>query len=80
MKIVPDYALKIMPPENPIQNPNDLQFNSTELLQFYFTQNYDLLSEKLIKIIEHFEQVTYVSLTAESRYFINAFVKNFLYI
>jgi hypothetical protein len=80
MKIVPDYALKVMPPENPIQNPSDLQFNSTELLQFYFTQNYDLLSEKLIKIIEHFEQVTYVSLTAESRYFVNAFVKNFLYI
>jgi hypothetical protein len=66
--------------ENSSQNSNDLQFNPTELLQTYFTQNYDLLSEKLIKIIEHFEQVTYVSLTAESRYFVNAFVKNFLYI
>ncbi len=66
--------------KNSSQNSNDLQFNPTELLQVYFTQNYELLSEKLIKIIEHFEQVTYVSLTAESRYFINAFVKNFLYI
>ena len=80
MKTVPDYALKIMSPENSSQKSNDLQFNPTELLQVYFTQNYELLSEKLIKIIEHFEQVTYVSLTAESRYFINVFVKNFLYI
>jgi hypothetical protein len=66
--------------ENYSQNSNDLQFNPAELLQVYFNHNYDLLSEQLIKIIEHFEQVTYVSLTAESRYFINAFVKNFLYI
>jgi len=63
-----------------LQNSNNLHFNPLELLQEYFAKNHDLLSEKLIQIIEHFDQVTYLELTVESRYFVNAFVKNFLYI
>ncbi len=62
------------------QNVGDLQFNSQELLQDYLSQNYDQLSLKLIDILEYFEKTTYIELNVESEYFINAFVKNFLYL
>jgi predicted O-linked N-acetylglucosamine transferase (SPINDLY family) len=63
-----------------VQNSVDIQFNPRELLQDYANNNYDLLSEKLLQILNYFDRVTYTELTDESRYFINAFVKSFLYI
>lgn len=63
-----------------MQNMGDLQFNPQELLQQYLSQKYDQLSEKLISILEHFEHLTYIELKVESQYFVNAFVKNFLYL
>lgn len=62
------------------QNSPNPQFNYFEILQDYLAKNYDILSEKLIKVLAHFEQTTYLGLTPESSYFINTFVKNFLYI
>jgi len=49
-----------------LQNSNDPHFNSLEILQDYLSKNYDVLSEKLIQILEHFELVTYTKLTPES--------------
>ncbi len=63
-----------------IQDTNHLHFNPQELIQNYASQNYDVLSEQLIHILEHFEQVNYSEISDELRYFVNAFVKNFLYI
>lgn len=63
-----------------MQNVGDLQFNPQELLQQYLSQNHDQLSQKLISILEHFEMSTYLELKIESQYFVNAFVKSFLYI
>ncbi|WP_310481343.1 hypothetical protein [Chamaesiphon sp. VAR_48_metabat_403] len=63
-----------------VQNSVDIQFNPRELLQDYADKNYDRLSDRLLQILSYFDRVTYVELTDESRYFINAFVKNFLYI
>jgi hypothetical protein len=63
-----------------VQNLVDIQFNPRELLQDYADNNYDLLSERLLQILSHFDRVTYTELTDESQYFINAFVKSFLYI
>ena len=63
-----------------LQNSGNLHFNPLELIEDYFSKSYDTLSEKLIHVLEHFDQVTYLELLPESRYFINAFVKNFLYI
>jgi len=62
------------------KSPDDLSFNSPDLLQNLLSKNYDLVSEQFIKVLEHFEQNTYLELTDDSRYFVNAFVKNFLYI
>lgn len=59
------------------QNP---QINPRDLLTLYLNQEYDQLSEKLLKVLEHFESETYYALTVESQYFINVFVKNFLYL
>jgi hypothetical protein len=63
-----------------MQNVGDLQFNPQELFQDYLAQKYDQLSQKLIGILEHFEKSTYIELKVESQYFLNAFVKNFLYL
>ncbi len=63
-----------------LQNSDNLHFNPLELLQDYLSKSYDILSEKLIHVLDYFDQVTYLELLPESRYFINAFVKNFLYI
>ena len=63
-----------------IVNSVDVQFNPRELLKDYADNNYDLLSEKLLQILNYFERVTYFELTEEFQYFINAFVKSFLYI
>ncbi len=63
-----------------VQNSVDIQFNPRELLQDYAAENYDLLSEKLLRILSYFERVTHTELTEEFRYFINAFVKSFLYV
>jgi Glycosyl transferase family 41 len=58
----------------------NIQFNPIELLQDYHDREYDRVSEQLLEILGHFDLVTYLELTIESKYFINAFVKSFLYI
>jgi Glycosyl transferase family 41 len=58
----------------------NIQFNPIELLQDYHDREYDRVSEQLLEILRHFDRVTYLELTIESKYFINAFVKSFLYI
>lgn len=63
-----------------VENSVDIQFNPIELIQIYTDRDYDLLSEKLLATLQHFDRITYLALTDESRYFVNAFVKIFLYI
>jgi predicted O-linked N-acetylglucosamine transferase (SPINDLY family) len=60
-------------------NPQPPQFNPKELTNLYVNQKYDDLSEKFLEIILHFEENTYFQLSPESQYFVDAFVKNFLY-
>ncbi|MGE5658731.1 MAG: hypothetical protein ACM37W_19190 [Actinomycetota bacterium] len=67
----------MFPQSEILQQP---QVNPTELLTLYLNQDYDRLSEKFLKILEYFEKETYYSLSQESQYFINVFVKNFLYL
>ncbi|MEC4986282.1 MAG: hypothetical protein SAJ37_05740 [Oscillatoria sp. PMC 1068.18] len=61
-------------------NTQKLEINSRELLNLYLQKDYNLLSEKLIAILTHFENITYFELGADAQYFINIFVKNFLYL
>ncbi|MBZ8180260.1 O-linked N-acetylglucosamine transferase family protein [Oscillatoria salina] len=61
-------------------NTQKLEINSRELLNLYLQKDYNLLSENLIGILEHFENITYFELGADAQYFINVFVKNFLYL
>lgn len=58
---------------------NTPQFNPNELLEIYFLQDYDKLSDKFIFVLEHFENQTYFSLDNQAKYFIHVFLKNFLY-
>ncbi len=55
------------------------QFNPNELLENYFLQDYDRLSDKFIYVLEHFENQTYFTLDNQAKYFIHVFLKNFLY-
>jgi predicted O-linked N-acetylglucosamine transferase (SPINDLY family) len=61
-------------------NPDNPQINHTELLKLYLSQEYDQLSEKFIQVLEHFENKTYFNLDSNAQYFLNAFLKNFLYL
>ncbi len=58
---------------------NDPQINPRELGQLYVDKEYDLLSERFIQVLEHFEQQTYLLLDDNAQYFVNVFVKIFLY-
>jgi hypothetical protein len=59
---------------------SQVQFNPKELLNLYLNQEYEQLSETLITILTHFQKVTYFRLDQQSQYFINVFIKNFLYL
>jgi Glycosyl transferase family 41 len=63
-----------------IENSGDIQFNPIELIQIYTDRDYDLLSTKLLAILQDFERITYLALSDDLRYLINSFVKNFIYI
>lgn len=55
-------------------------FNPRNYLQLYLDGRYDELSEACIQVLEHFEQVPYGEATAELQYFVDVFIKNFLYL
>ncbi|MGB2926581.1 MAG: hypothetical protein WBB82_14880 [Limnothrix sp.] len=61
----------------PLQQPT---FNPHRYLRLYLEGQYDELSELLIEVLGHFEQVLYVEATAELQYFVDVFIKNFLYL
>lgn len=62
---------------NVIQQP---RFDPKELVDLYQRQSYERLSVSFLEILGHFERQTYYSLDAQAQYFIDVFVKNFLYL
>ncbi|HIK47915.1 O-linked N-acetylglucosamine transferase family protein [Thermosynechococcus sp. M55_K2018_012] len=56
------------------------QFHPHTLLELYRQQQWEALSETLLQLLHHFEQVTYLQLAPQQHYAINAFVKHFLYL
>ena len=61
-------------------NQNQFTINTQELLKLYINQEYNQITRKFIDILVHFQNNTYLELSNENLYFINIFVKNFLYI
>lgn len=55
------------------------KFNPQQLITIYSNQEYDELSDIFLEIIWHFAENTYFTISPEDQYFIDAFVKNFLY-
>jgi len=55
-------------------------FNPHELLKLYLDRQFDELSEKFLALLAHFEQAMYVTLSPQDQYFVNAFVKHFLFL
>ena len=55
------------------------QFNPQQLITIYSKQEYHELSDIFLEIIWYFAQNTYSTISPECQYFIDAFVKNFLY-
>lgn len=50
------------------------------LLNLYLNQKYDELSEEFVQLLEYFEKVVNVSVSQELQYYIDIFIKNFLYL
>ncbi len=61
-------------------DPNNPQINPRDLSNLYLNQEYNQLSERFLRILNHFENQTYFSLSPAAQYFINAFVQNFLHL
>lgn len=57
-----------------------LHFNPRDLLNHYLAGEHEQAADKFIEILQHFRNVTYYRLDEKAQYFVNAFVKNFLYI
>ncbi|WP_084176608.1 hypothetical protein [[Limnothrix rosea] IAM M-220] len=55
-------------------------FNPKTYLQLYLNGQYDQLSEAFIEVLTHFETVLYTEATPELEYFVDVFIKNFLYL
>ncbi|AFY39502.1 hypothetical protein Lepto7376_3276 [[Leptolyngbya] sp. PCC 7376] len=55
-------------------------FNPRTYLQLYLDGDYDQLSVAFIEMLAHFETVLYTEITPELQYFIDVFIKNFLYL
>lgn len=55
-------------------------FNPRTYLQLYLEGQYDALSAAFIELLSHFETTLYTEMTPELQYFIDVFIKNFLYL
>jgi hypothetical protein len=55
-------------------------FNPRELMNLYVAGRYDELSDAFLGLLGHFEKAIYATLSRQAQYFVNAFVKNFLYL
>ena len=55
-------------------------FNPKTYLQLYLNGEYEELSVAFIEMLTHFETVLYTEITPELQYFIDVFIKNFLYL
>jgi hypothetical protein len=62
-----------------MNNETQLNINAKEYQELYVNQQYDLLSEKFINILTHFEQNSYYLVTSNLQHFINVFLKNFFF-
>ena len=67
-------------PETPAAAPPDIQFNPRQLLELYLKGEHEAVADNFLAILKHFRDVTYYRLDNQASYFVNAFVKNFLYI
>jgi predicted O-linked N-acetylglucosamine transferase (SPINDLY family) len=56
------------------------KFNPNDLLILYINGQYDELCDKFISVLEYFEKNSYLTLRNEVKYFIDVFIKNFLYL
>ncbi len=64
----------------PSGTPPKPSFNPHELMKLYLDHRYDELSERFLALLSHFEQANYVTLSRQDQYFVNAFIKNFLFL
>ena len=62
------------------QRPEALHFNPRDLMERYLKGDHEGVADSFLAILKHFRDVTYYKLDAQASYFLNAFVKNFLYI
>lgn len=63
-----------------MNSQNTPYLDPAHLFDLYFRHHYDQLSEQFLNILKYFRSHTYLELDDQSFYFINIFVKNFLYL
>jgi hypothetical protein len=57
-----------------------VSLNSEEVAALLSQKRYDEISEKLLSVLEHFRVHTYITVSPEEQYFIDQFVKVFLFV
>jgi hypothetical protein len=60
--------------------PNSPSFNSDEIITLFLQKRHDDISRKFLEILEHFRVSTLISVSAQEQYFIDQFMKIFLFI
>ena len=60
--------------------PAPLELNLDEVLMLLVQKRHDEISERLLRVLEHFNSSTFFSLTQQQQYVIDQFVKVFLYV
>lgn len=61
------------------KRPEPPSFNPHDLMDLYRSEKHDELAERFLAILRHFDQTTYISLDQKARYYVDAFLKQFLY-
>jgi len=67
------------PAAQPQQQQQQVSLSPSECMELYQKKEYDKLAELFLKLLLHFRNNTYRGLDAKMQYFVNVFVKNFLY-
>lgn len=66
--------------QGPAPASPSISFSPPQMLALYREGRHDALAGEMLRVLDHFQRVTYMSLSSEGRYFVNSFMKHFLFL